>query len=423
MRMPMVDLTKDIEDMAVRAKKAARTLVSLSTKAKNDVLLRMAAGINGKRDFIQAENAKDLKAGKEKGLSSAMLDRLELSDKVIDSMMTGLSEVAVLPDPVGEIEKMVKRPNGLMVGRMRIPLGVIGMIYESRPNVTVDAAALCLKAGNAIILRGGSEAIHSNRALASVLQEVLEGEGIAADAIQVIPVTDREAVNILLRQEEYIDLIIPRGGEGLIRFVAETSRIPVLKHYKGVCHIYVDSNADLELATPVIVNSKAQRPGVCNALEGLLIHKEVAEEYLPQLAEEFKKYHIKMLGCKRSVQIVSGITAARDEDWGTEFLNLTLCVKVVEDMEEAFSYIEEYGSQHTEIILSENYSNVQRFLNEVDASAVMVNASTRFNDGGELGLGAEIGISTTKLHAYGPMGLEELTTRKFIVYGQGQVRT
>ena len=419
----MSDLEKDIQDMAVRAKKAARTLVSLSTKAKNDVLLRMAAGINDKRDFIQAENAKDLIAGKEKGLSSAMLDRLELSDKVIDSMMTGLSEVTALPDPVGEIEKMVKRPNGLMVGRMRIPLGVIGMIYESRPNVTVDAAALCLKAGNAIILRGGSEAIHSNRALASVLQEVLEGEGIAADAIQVIPVTDREAVNIMLRQEEYIDLIIPRGGEGLIRFVAETSRIPVLKHYKGVCHIYVDSDADLELATPVIINSKAQRPGVCNALEGLLIHKEVAKEYLPQLAEEFKKHDIKILGCERTIQIVSDITAAKDDDWGTEFLNLTLCVKVVDDMEEAFSYIGEYGSQHTEIILSENHSNVQRFLNEVDASAVMVNTSTRFNDGGELGLGTEIGISTTKLHAYGPMGLEELTTRKFIVYGQGQVRT
>jgi len=418
----MGDLNKEIQGMAVRAKKAARTLVSLSTKSKNDVLLRMAAGIDGKRKFIQAENAKDLKAGKEKGLSSAMLDRLELSDNVIDSMMSGLSEVAALPDPVGEIEKMVKRPNGLMVGRMRIPLGVIGMIYESRPNVTVDAAALCLKAGNAIILRGGSEAIHSNRALASVLQEVLESEGIAADAIQVIPVIDREAVNIMLSQEEYIDLIIPRGGEGLIRFVSETSRIPVLKHYKGVCHIYVDSDADLTLATPVIVNSKAQRPGVCNALEGLLIHKDIADKYLPKLAEELKKHDVKMLGCEHSVKITDDITAASDDDWGTEFLNLTLCVKVVDDMEEAFSYIAEYGSQHTEIILSENYSKVQRFLNEVDASAVMVNASTRFNDGGELGLGTEIGISTTKLHAYGPMGLEELTTKKFIVYGQGQVR-
>ncbi|HIQ37560.1 MAG TPA: glutamate-5-semialdehyde dehydrogenase [Desulfocapsa sulfexigens] len=419
----MNNLEKDIKDMAVRAKKAARTLVSLSTKAKNDVLLRMAAEIDAKREFIQDENAKDLAAGKEKGLSSAMLDRLELSDNVIASMMTGLTEVAALPDPVGEIENMIKRPNGLMVGRMRIPLGVIGMIYESRPNVTVDAAALCLKAGNAIVLRGGSEAIHSNRALASVLQDVLKSEGIAADAIQVIPVTDREAVDVMLRQEEYIDLIIPRGGEGLIRFVSKTSRIPVLKHYKGVCHIYVDCDADLSLATPVIINSKVQRPGVCNALEGLLIHKNIANEYLPELARELKKHGVKILGCTKSVSIVPDITPAKDSDWGTEFLDLVLCVKVVEDMDEACLYIDEYGSQHTEIILSENYTNVQRFLNEVDASAVMVNTSTRFNDGGELGLGTEIGISTTKLHAYGPMGLEELTTRKFIVYGQGQVRT
>ena len=419
----MSDLENDIRDMAVRAKKAARTLVSLSTEAKNNVLLRMAAVIDEKREFIQAENHKDLSAGKKKGLSTAMLDRLELSDSVIDSMMQGLTEVAALPDPVGEVEKMVKRPNGLMVGRMRIPLGVIGMIYESRPNVTVDAAALCLKAGNGIILRGGSEAIHSNRALASVLQEVLKNEGIAADAIQVIPMTDREAVNVMLRQEEYIDLIIPRGGEGLIRFVSETSRIPVLKHYKGVCHIYVDRDADLVQATPVIINSKAQRPGVCNALEGILIHKDVAEKYLPLLAAELEKYNVKLLGCPESVRIVPDITPAQESDWGTEFLDLILCVKVVSDMEEAFAYIEQYGSQHTEIILTENYSNAQRFLNEVDASAVMVNTSTRFNDGGQLGLGAEIGISTTKLHAYGPMGLKELTTQKFIVYGQGQVRT
>jgi glutamate-5-semialdehyde dehydrogenase len=419
----MSNLQNDIKDMAVRAKKAARTLVNLSTKEKNDILLNMATGIDAKRKFIQAENEKDLIAGREKGLSSAMLDRLELSDKVISSMMSGLSEVAALPDPVGEIDKMRKRPNGLMVGRMRIPLGVIGMIYESRPNVTVDAAALCLKAGNAIILRGGSEAIHSNRALASVLQEVLEDAGIAADAIQVIPVTDREAVNVMLSQEEYIDLIIPRGGEGLIRFVSETSRIPVLKHYKGVCHIYVDSDADLDVATPVIVNSKTQRPGVCNALEGLLVHKDVAKEYLPIITEKLQQQGVKMLGCEKSVSITPGITLAKNSDWGTEFLDLILCIKVVDDMGEAFSYIEEYGSQHTEIILSENYTKVQHFLNTVDASAVMANTSTRFNDGGELGLGTEIGISTTKLHAYGPMGLEELTTKKFIVYGQGQVRT
>jgi glutamate-5-semialdehyde dehydrogenase len=419
----MSTLANDIREMAKRAKRAARSLVTLSTEAKNNVLLEMAAALDERRDFIQEENKKDLIAGKEKGLSDAMLDRLELSDKGIESMRNGLTEVAALPDPVGEVTKMVKRPNGLMVGRMRVPLGVIGMIYESRPNVTVDAAALCLKAGNAILLRGGSEAIHSNRALASVLQEALESQDITADAIQVIPVTDREAVTLMLNQEEYLDLIIPRGGESLIRFVSETSRIPVLKHYKGVCHIYVDRDADLTKATPVIINSKVQRPGVCNALEGLLVHKKIAKEYLPVLAAELKKNGVKLLGCQESVEIVSDITPAMDSDWGTEFLDLTLCVKVVADMEEAFSYIDEYGSQHTEIILTENYSNAQRFIAEVDASAVMVNASTRFNDGGQLGLGAEIGISTTKLHAYGPMGLEELTTKKFIVYGQGQVRS
>ncbi|MBU1140733.1 MAG: glutamate-5-semialdehyde dehydrogenase [Proteobacteria bacterium] len=416
-------LATDIKQMAKQAKIAARTLATLSTEAKNNVLLHMVDAIDAKRQYIQNENAKDLVAGKEKGLSPAMLDRLELSDKVITSMMDGLREVAALPDPVGEIEKMVKRPNGLMVGRMRVPLGVIGMIYESRPNVTVDAAALCLKAGNAILLRGGSEAIHSNRALASVLQEALLSQGVAAEAIQVIPVTDREAVNIMLSQEEYLDLIIPRGGEGLIRFVSETSRIPVLKHYKGVCHIYVDRDADLEKATPIILNSKAQRPGVCNALEGLLVHKDIAESYLPALADSLNRADVRLLGCKESVQIVPSITPAMDSDWGTEFLDLILCVRVVADIDEALDYIAQYGSQHTESILTENYSNAQRFLAEVDASAVMVNTSTRFNDGGQLGLGAEIGISTTKLHAYGPMGLEELTTRKFVVYGQGQVRS
>ena len=419
----MSDLEKVIQDMAKGAKKAARTLVSLSTSAKNDVLLHMAESIDAKRAYIQSENKKDLIAGKEKGLSDAMLDRLELSDAVIDSMMNGLREVTALGDPVGEIENMVKRPNGLMVGRMRIPLGVIGMIYESRPNVTVDAAALCLKAGNAIMLRGGSEAIHSNMALASVLQEALSSQGVNSDAIQVIPVTDRKAVNIMLAQEEYLDLIIPRGGEGLIRFVSETSRIPVLKHYKGVCHIYVDSDADLEKATPIIINSKAQRPGVCNALEGILIHKDIASDYLPQLAVALQKEGVTLLGCEESVRIEKSITPAMESDWGSEFLDLRLCVKVVDNMDDAFAYIDTYGSQHTENIITENYSKAQRFIAEVDASAVMVNASTRFNDGGQLGLGAEIGISTTKLHAYGPMGLKELTTQKFIVYGQGQVRT
>ena len=417
------EIEKSIRIMAQKAKKAARSLISLSTETKNTLLRQMAEALEEKRPFIQQENQKDLAAGKQKGLSAAMLDRLELSDKVMASMIAGLREVVALPDPVGEILNLTKRPNGLMVGRMRIPLGVIGMIYESRPNVTVDAAALCLKAGNAIILRGGSEAIHSNLALAEVLQGVLAAHGIDPAAIQVVPITDRAAVTVLLAQEAFIDLIIPRGGEGLIRFVSETSRIPVLKHYKGVCHIFVDSTADLVKATPIIMNSKTQRPGVCNALEGLLIHRDIAASYLPVIAKELRAAGVELRGCPESVALDSTITPALPSDWGTEFLGLILCVKVVGSLDEAMTYMAEYGSQHTEVIITEDYSNAQRFLAEVDASAVMVNASTRFNDGGQLGLGAEIGISTTKLHSYGPMGLEELTSKKFIVYGAGQVRS
>ncbi|MEK6201013.1 MAG: glutamate-5-semialdehyde dehydrogenase [Desulfobulbaceae bacterium] len=417
------EIETTIRLMAQRAKKAARSLLSLSTEAKNGLLLKMAEALEEKRLFIQEQNRKDLLAGREKGLSAAMLDRLELSDKVMASMIGGLLEVAALPDPVGEVMNLSRRPNGLMVGRMRVPLGVIGMIYESRPNVTVDAAALCLKAGNAIILRGGSEAIHSNLALAEVLQGVLAARDIDPAAIQVVPVTDRAAVTTLLAQDEFIDLIIPRGGEGLIRFVSETSRIPVLKHYKGVCHIFVDRSADPLKATPIILNSKTQRPGVCNALEGLLIHRDVAASYLPVIAEELRSAGVEVRGCPESVALASSIKPALASDWGTEFLDLILCVKVVDSLDEAMNYMAEHGSQHTEVIITEDYSNAQRFLAEVDASAVMVNASTRFNDGGQLGLGAEIGVSTTKLHAYGPMGLEELTTRKFIIYGAGQVRS
>lgn len=417
------DIDTDIRVLAENAKKAARTLISLSTETKNRLLRRMAAALEEKQQFLQQENQKDLVAGQKKGLSAAMLDRLELSDKVMAGMISGLLEVASLPDPVGEILGLTKRPNGLMVGRMRVPLGVIGMIYESRPNVTVDAAALCLKAGNAIILRGGSEAIHSNLALAEVLQGVLAAQGLDPAAIQVVPTTDRAAVTALLAQEEFIDLIIPRGGEGLIRSVCELSRIPVLKHYKGVCHIFVDASADLAKATPIIMNSKTQRPGVCNALEGLLIHRDVAADYLPVIAEELGRAGVELRGCPESSTLAPSIRLAQATDWGTEFLDLILCVKIVGSLDEAMTYMAQYGSQHTEVIITEDYSHAQRFLAEVDASTVMVNASTRFNDGGQLGLGAEIGISTTKLHAYGPMGLEELTARKFIVYGAGQVRS
>lgn len=411
-----------VVDMAAEAKKASRSLAALSTVVKNRVLLQTAELLLKEQAFIAGENAKDLTAGKEKGLSAAMLDRLELSDKTIQSMVTGLREVAALPDPVGEITAMKRRPSGIAVGRMRVPLGVVGMIYESRPNVTIDAASLCLKAGNSVMLRGGSEAIHSNLALATILRRALESEKVNPEAVQVIPFVDREAVNHMLALEEYLDLIIPRGGEGLIRFVAENSRIPVLKHYKGVCHIYVDEEADVDMATRIVLNSKVQRPGVCNALEGLLVHRESARTFLPHVAQKLTEQGVELRGCARSCSLVQGMIPAADSDWGTEFLDLKLVVRVVDSMDEAMSYIARYGSQHTESIITKSYERSQRFLREVDASAVMVNASTRFNDGGQFGLGAEIGISTTKLHAYGPMGLEELTTRKFIVLGDGEVR-
>lgn len=415
-------LDQIVGTLAVQARKASLTLMALSTTKKNAALLRIAELLDAKRADIQAENRKDILLGQQKDLSAAMLNRLELTDAVVDSMIAGLREVCALNDPVGEIREMIKRPNGLMVGRMRVPLGVIAMIYESRPNVTIDAAALCLKSGNAVILRGGSEAIHSNMALARILQQALTEQGIDPNAAQVVPVTDRLAVNILLAQEQYIDLVIPRGGEGLIRFVTQHSRIPVLKHYKGVCHIFVDRDADLGKATPIIVNSKVQRPGVCNALEGLLLHRSVAHEYLPLIAGILQGEGVELRGCPRCLQILPEMRPAQDCDWGCEHLDLVLSVRIVDGLEEAREYIQEFGSQHTESIITENYSTAREFIATIDASAVMVNASTRFNDGGQLGLGTEIGISTTKLHAYGPMGLEELTTRKFVVFGQGQVR-
>lgn len=416
-------ITQQITEMAVQGRRAAREMAALSTEVKNRLLLAMADGLLAKADFIKQENQKDLEAGRAKGLSAAMLDRLELSDKVIDSMVGGIREVVALPDPVGEVTEMAKRPNGIMVGKMRIPLGVIGIIYESRPNVTVDAAALCIKAGNGVFLRGGSEAIHSNLALAKVLQEAMAAENIDPAAVQVVPVTDREAINVMLTMEEYIDLIIPRGGEGLIRFVSENSRIPVLKHYKGVCHLFVDANADPQMAVDLVVNGKSQRPGVCNALETMLVHRDIADSFLPLVAKALAGVGVELRGCEATCRILPDATPARDDDWGKEFLDLILAVRVVDDLDGAMDHIVQYGSQHTEVIVTESYRNSQRFLREVDASAVMINASTRFNDGGQFGLGAEIGISTTKLHAYGPMGLKELTALKYIVYGDGQVRS
>lgn len=412
-----------IEKIAADAKNAARVLRNVERSRKDEALLLMAERLTGHVDAIKSENNKDLTIARGKGLSSAMIDRLTLDDKTINAMAEGLKEVAALPDPVGEMTGMWKRPNGLSVGRVRIPLGVIGFIYESRPNVTVDAASLCLKSGNSVVLKGGSEAINSNLILSDILKGALKDTGLPQEAIQVIPITDREAVRILLSLEDYVDIIIPRGGEGLIRFVTKHSRIPVLKHYKGVCHIYVDKFADLAMATEVSFNAKVQRPGVCNAMETMLVHESVANEFLPPMAERLKKAGVEIRGCDKTRKLIPDIKKAEPADWPAEFLDLILAVKIVSSMDEALDHIGKYGSNHTEAIITNDYKRSKRFLAEVDSSVVLVNASTRFNDGNQLGLGAEIGINTSKLHAFGPMGLEELTTTKFIVYGDGQIRT
>ena len=356
------------------------------------------------------------------GLSDPMIERLNLKETTLQAMADGLNDVARLEDPVGSLSRTWTRPNGLKISRMRIPLGVIGIIYESRPNVTVDAAGLCLKAGNAVILRGGSEAFNSNQALATIISRALQETGLPERAVQVIPVRDRSAVNALLKQEEFIDLIIPRGGEGLIRFVVENSKIPVLKHYKGVCHVYIDAGAELNMAQEICFNAKVQRPGVCNAMETLLVHQSLSEEFLPDMAERFSAAGVELRGCPVTCRILPGANRAEDADWPEEYLDLILTVKVVEDMDQAISHIANYGSNHTEAIVTRDDDRARRFVREVDSSVVLVNASTRFNDGGQLGLGAEIGISTSKLHAFGPMGVEELTTTKFVVFGEGQIR-
>ncbi|MBW1990018.1 MAG: glutamate-5-semialdehyde dehydrogenase [Deltaproteobacteria bacterium] len=417
-----MSVDKIILEMARGAREASRAVAKAGQGVKNKVLLDLAGVLEEKKDFLFAENKKDVEAAGEKGLSAAMIDRLTLTDKTIASMAKGLCEVAAMEDPVGSVTRQWVRPNGLSVGKMVIPLGVVCMIYESRPNVTVDAAGLCLKAGNAVILRGGSEAIHSNNALGRLIGGVLTANGLPAEAVSLVPVTDRQAVNILLAQEEYIDLVIPRGGEGLIRFVVEHSRIPVLKHYKGVCHVYVDKGADHAMAEKICMNAKVQRPGVCNAMETLLVHEAEAQTFLPRVGKALKAAGVEIRGCPKTAKILDNIREATDKDWGYEFLDLVLAVKVVPTMDEALSHIARYGSQHTEAIVTPDYFRARRFLREVDASAVVVNASTRFNDGGELGLGAEIGISTSKLHAFGPMSVMELTSSKFVVLGEGQVR-
>jgi len=411
-----------IRDMAIAAKEAAGKLVRISTDQKNTALLSIAAGLEKEAALIKGENQKDLAKAQEMGLSSAMRDRLAVKDATITAMVNGLKDVAGLKDPVATMSPTWIRPNGLQIARMRIPLGVIGIIYESRPNVTVDAAGLCLKAGNAVILRGGSEAFHSNQALAAIIDRALFNAGMPEKSVQVVPVRDREAVLMLLNQEEFMDLIIPRGGEGLIRFVVKNSKIPVLKHYKGVCHVYVDADADLDMAQNIAFNAKVQRPGVCNALETLLVHQSTAESFFPAMAKRFSGAGVELRGCTGTCRILPDINKAQESDWSAEYLDLILAVKIVADMDEAIAHMAKYSSNHTEAIVTRDYERARRFVREVDSSVVLVNASTRFNDGGQLGLGAEIGISTSKLHAFGPMGVEELTTSKFVVMGDGQIR-
>ena len=412
-----------IGGIAENSRKASRTLASAPSSKKNDFLLRFAELLVGETDSLLRENAKDVSGAEEKGLSAALVDRLRLNPSRISALADGLREVAELPDPVGKISAKWDRPNGISVEKKRIPLGVIGIIYESRPGVTADAAGLCVKSGNSVILRGGSETIRSNLAISRLMADSLSRSGLSPYTAQVVPVTDREVVTEMLKLEDKIDLIIPRGGEGLIRFVAENSRIPVLKHYKGVCHVYVDEHADLAMAEEICRNAKVQRPGVCNSMETMLVHSSVAGDFLPGAIERLESEGVTIKGCEKTRELSPQVAPAAEEDWYEEYLDLVLNVRVVPTIDEAIDHIQTYGSMHTDAIVTEHPENSEKFVKEVDSSAVMVNTSTRFNDGFQLGLGAEIGISTSKLHAFGPMGLEELTTSKFVVRGDGQVRT
>lgn len=405
----------NLEDIAKKTKEASRRLALLSTEKKNKVLLRMADLIDERVSFIMERNKEDIS---NTDLSSAMIDRLTLTQKRIASMAEGLRVVAKLPDPIGEVIKSWSRPNGLLIDKVRVPIGVIFIVYESRPNVTVDSAGLCFKSGNCVILRGGSEAINSNKALVELLQEALEDK----DCIQFIESTDRDMIPKLLKMPQYIDLVIPRGGEELIKLVVEESRIPVIKHYKGICHVYVDKDSDLDMANRIVINAKVQRPGVCNAMETLLVHKDAAGVFLPKISMELLNLKVELRGCPRSREIVPDMIPAEEEDWHTEYLDLILSIKVVDSLEDAIWHINHYGSMHSDSIVTKNKTSAERFVREVDSACVFVNASTRFSDGGEFGMGAEIGISTDKIHARGPMGLEELTSYKYIVRGKGQIR-
>ncbi len=412
---------KTVEARCRAAREAQPTLSIADTTTKNRILAQIATLLEERTEAICVENQKDLDAADQAGLSSALRDRLLLSPDRIAGIARGVREIALAPDPIGRMEGLSLRPNGLRVGRMRIPLGVVAMIFESRPNVVIDAGALCLKSGNAVILKGGKEAAYSNAILAEVLADAVGLEGLPRELVVLL--TDRGQVEALLEQDRFVDLVIPRGGEGLVRYVTQTSRIPVVQHYKGVCHVYVDESADLERAVAITLNAKVQRPGVCNAAETLLVHRSVAEALLPGLVQTLQAHQVEVRGCPETQALAQGVVPATKADWDAEYLDLILSVRVVSDMDAAIAHIQAHGSDHTEAIITRDYSRANAFVARIPSSAVVVNASTRFNDGGQLGLGAEIGISTSRLHAFGPMGLEELTAKKWVVYGDGQIRT
>ena len=412
----------NMTNMAQQAKAASRVVAQLTTTQKNTLLNAMASAIEDQSKKILIENEKDITVGKTKGLSEAMLDRLLLTKQRISDISDAIREIVTLTDPVGGVGNLILRPNGIQVGKMRIPLGVIAMIYEARPNVTAEAAALCIKSGNAVILRGGSEAIHSNLALAACLHKVLREQGVDENIVAVIPDTSRDVIEQLLKQSKTIDLVIPRGGEGLIRYVTEHSQIPVIQHFKGVCHLYIDKFADVKKAVAILVNGKTQKPSACNAFETLLIHQDIVEQFLPLAVEALKEFDVKIHACQRSLSYFEQAQLATEEDYHMEYLAQEIAIKVVDSYQTAIDHINEYTSDHTEVIVSQDTSRTQQFIRQINSSVVMVNASSRFSDGGQLGLGSEIGISTSKLHAYGPMGLSALTTEKFIVLGDGQVR-
>ncbi|MDX3908137.1 MAG: glutamate-5-semialdehyde dehydrogenase [Pigmentiphaga sp.] len=420
--MDNLNLDETLRRLGMRARSAARLVARADDRTKAAALLAMAAALRARKEWLQAENAKDLEAARARGLEPALVDRLTLSDKALGLMATGLEQIAAMPDPVGELTETRLRPNGMQVARMRVPLGVIAIVYESRPNVTIDAAALCLKSGNAAILRGGSEAIHSNTALGRVVREGLEAAGLPADAVQVVETTDRAAVGKLATMTEYVDVIVPRGGKGLIKRLSEEARVPVIKHLDGICHVYVDRDADLAKARAIAFNAKTYRYGICGAMETLLVHAGIAPAFLPDMGRAFAEHGVELRGCDRTRALVPQAVPATEEDWATEYLAPVLAVKVVDDLDQAISHIEAYGSQHTDSIVTENLSAARRFQREVDSSSVYVNLPTCFADGYEYGLGAEIGISTNKLHARGPVGLEGLTTLKWVLTGDGQTR-